>query len=44
MPVLTAAAMNELTWREVLIWEKLHANECSYPTLLRFLGRPDALR
>merc|ERR1719498_1740064 len=33
--------MNENTWKEVLKWESLHADECSDPKLLRFIGRPD---
>jgi cytochrome c heme-lyase len=36
-------SMNEDTWRRVVTWEKLHANECRNPMLLRFLGRPDDL-
>ena len=36
--------MNELTWRQVLIWEKLRAQgRTSQPALVRFLGRPDSL-
>lgn len=36
-------SMNEITWQEVRMWELLHREECSQPTLLRFLGRPDDL-
>eukprot|EP00798_Chlamydomonas_sp_ICE-L_P018269 gene18269-24722_t len=36
-------AMNEVTWQRVVVWEKLHASECSTPTLLRFQGRPHDL-
>mmetsp|Transcript_7683 Transcript_7683/g.16608 ORF Transcript_7683/g.16608 Transcript_7683/m.16608 type:complete len:279 (+) Transcript_7683:69-905(+) len=36
-------AMNEATWRHVLLWEKLHATECGAPTLLRFQGKPHDL-
>jgi hypothetical protein len=35
--------MNERTWNAVLAWEKRHARDCEYPTLARFLGRPDDL-
>ncbi|KAJ1616771.1 cytochrome c/c1 heme lyase-domain-containing protein [Pavlovales sp. CCMP2436] len=35
--------MNERTWNAVLEWEKRHANVCEYPTLARFMGRPDDL-
>ncbi len=35
--------MNEMTWQQVLRWERLHRAECAQPTLLRFLGRPDEL-
>lgn len=38
------AAMNESTWRGVLDWEQLHCQECKYPTLLKFQGRPHDLR
>jgi len=38
------AAMNETTWRGVLDWEQLHCQECKYPTLLKFQGRPHDLR
>lgn len=33
--------MNELTWRMVEQWERLHAEQCAAPKLVRFLGRPD---
>lgn len=36
-------SMNEITWQEVLFWEQLHRDDCRYPTLLRFRGRPDDL-
>ena len=29
LPPAPPAAMNELTWREVMFWEKLHADACS---------------
>eukprot|EP01116_Phalansterium_solitarium_P016038 TRINITY_DN3628_c0_g1_i1.p1 TRINITY_DN3628_c0_g1~~TRINITY_DN3628_c0_g1_i1.p1 ORF type:complete len:238 (+),score=48.53 TRINITY_DN3628_c0_g1_i1:936-1649(+) len=32
--------INERTWREVMEYEKLHADECASPKLLRFRGRP----
>ena len=36
--------MNELTWRQVLIWERLRTpGRASEPALVRFLGRPDSL-
>lgn len=35
--------MNEITWKEVWVWETLHRDSCSHPSLLRFLGRPDDL-
>jgi len=35
--------MNELTWKRVLEWEKLHCDTCESPKLVRFLGRPDEL-
>jgi hypothetical protein len=38
------AAMNEMTWRKVMDWEQLHCQECKYPTLLKFQGRPHDLR
>lgn len=41
--VHTHNTMNELTWREVMVWESLHRNQCKEPTLLRFTGRPDDL-
>lgn len=34
--------MNEATWRQVMIWEKLHP-ECQAPTLLKFIGKPHDL-
>lgn len=36
--------MNEVTWKHVVDWEQLHCEECKYPTLLHFRGRPDDLR
>lgn len=38
-------SMNEMTWTQVLEWEKLHPvkGEGREPKLLRFLGRPDEL-
>jgi hypothetical protein len=37
--------MNEATWQQVAVWEKLHAQECSCgSTLLRFMGKPHDLR
>lgn len=36
--------MNEMTWRHVAHWELLHKDVCGHPKLMRFLGRPDALR
>ncbi|KAJ9530189.1 hypothetical protein QJQ45_023487 [Haematococcus lacustris] len=36
-------AMNEDTWRKVAVWERLHAEQCSNPTLLRFQGKPHDL-
>lgn len=38
------AAMNEMTWRKVQDWEQLHCQECKYPTLLKFQGKPHDLR
>jgi len=35
--------MNERTWRRVMQYEALHADECADPKLLRFRGRPDEL-
>jgi cytochrome c heme-lyase len=35
--------MNERTWRDILVWEGMHCQECSDPRLLRFTGRPDDL-
>jgi len=35
--------MNELTWKKVLDWEKLHCDTCENPRLIRFVGRPDEL-
>lgn len=42
LPLCTA--MNEATWRQVLVWERLHASDCQTPTLLKFRGRPHDLR
>eukprot|EP00878_Enallax_costatus_P005158 GHUV01005421.1.p1 GENE.GHUV01005421.1~~GHUV01005421.1.p1 ORF type:complete len:292 (+),score=56.01 GHUV01005421.1:385-1260(+) len=36
-------AMNEMTWRHVMDWEQLHCEECKYPTLLKFQGKPHDL-
>ncbi|KAG1675603.1 hypothetical protein FOA52_014191 [Chlamydomonas sp. UWO 241] len=36
-------AMNESTWRTVMMWEQLHKGECSAPTLLKFQGKPHDL-
>lgn len=36
--------MNEATWQRVMQWELLHRQECDYPTLLRFQGKPHDLR
>lgn len=36
-------SMNELTWKSVLQWERLHREYCPYPMLLRFEGRPHDL-
>ena len=41
---VSAAAMNELTWRRVLEWEALHHDTCGDPKLMRFLGKPHDLR
>jgi len=35
--------MNESTWDEVMKYEKLHAEECPEPMLLKFCGKPDDL-
>lgn len=35
--------MNERTWKDILIWEGMHCQECKDPRLLRFTGRPDEL-
>ncbi|KAJ1487503.1 cytochrome c/c1 heme lyase-domain-containing protein [Baffinella frigidus] len=35
--------MNEKTWRQLLVWEKMHCATCDDPRLLRFTGRPDDL-
>jgi len=35
--------MNERTWRDLLVWERMHSHECGDPRLLRFTGRPDEL-
>ena len=32
--------MNELTWRQVLLWERTHGDKAR---LVRFVGRPDEL-
>ncbi|GFR43945.1 hypothetical protein Agub_g5084 [Astrephomene gubernaculifera] len=36
-------SMNEATWQRVMQWETLHRQECDYPTLLRFQGKPHDL-
>ncbi|KAF5837100.1 cytochrome c/c1 heme-lyase [Dunaliella salina] len=36
-------SMNEMTWRYVTLFEKLHAEECNCPSLLKFQGRPHDL-
>jgi hypothetical protein len=36
--------MNEVTWKRVMDWEQLHCDTCSYPTLLKFQGKPHDLR
>mmetsp|Transcript_12588 Transcript_12588/g.41495 ORF Transcript_12588/g.41495 Transcript_12588/m.41495 type:complete len:257 (+) Transcript_12588:88-858(+) len=36
-------SMNEMTWKAVLQWERLHAEACPFPMLLRFEGRPHDL-
>ncbi|GLI58540.1 hypothetical protein VaNZ11_000282 [Volvox africanus] len=36
-------SMNEATWQRVMLWETLHRQECDYPTLLRFQGKPHDL-
>ncbi|GBF89496.1 cytochrome c heme lyase [Raphidocelis subcapitata] len=35
--------MNEVTWKRVMDWEQLHCETCSYPTLLKFQGKPHDL-
>ncbi|GAX76393.1 hypothetical protein CEUSTIGMA_g3838.t1 [Chlamydomonas eustigma] len=35
--------MNENTWRQVMMWERLHSTECGAPTLLKFQGKPHDL-
>jgi cytochrome c heme-lyase len=42
--LLLCPAMNEMTWRKVQDWEQLHCQECQYPTLLKFQGKPHDLR
>lgn len=42
--LLMCSAMNEMTWRKVQDWEQLHCQECKYPTLLKFQGKPHDLR
>jgi cytochrome c heme-lyase len=42
--VLTHNTMNELTWRQVMLWERLNrGGDGAEPALVRFLGRPDDL-
>lgn len=36
-------SMNERAWQTVAQWERLHAQECGNPRLMRFLGRPHDL-
>lgn len=31
---------NEISWRHILEWEKMHHRSCPTPSLLRFVGRP----
>merc|ERR1712070_1214109 len=33
--------VNEQAWRQILPYENLHADSCSTPKLIRFIGRPD---
>lgn len=35
--------VNEATWRKVLEFEQMHADECAQPKLVRFKGRPSDL-
>eukprot|EP00955_Chlamydomonas_euryale_P092685 364731-Chlamydomonas_euryale.AAC.12 len=35
--------MNERTWHNVMMWERLHASECGAPMLLKFQGKPHDL-
>jgi hypothetical protein len=42
--LLLCPAMNEMTWRKVQDWEQLRCQECKYPTLLKFQGKPHDLR
>ena len=41
--VLAHNTLNEMTWRHVSDWERLHEKDCGNPMLLRFRGRPDQL-
>merc|ERR1719215_960988 len=43
MVVAIHNAVNERTWQEILLYERLHAEECATPRLIRFLGRPGEL-
>ena len=33
-------SVNERAWREVMVWESMHASECAMPRLKRFQGKP----
>ncbi len=33
-------SVNERAWREVMVWEQLHAGECAAPRLKKFQGKP----
>ena len=35
--------VNEETWKKVLVWENMHADECTTPALRRFIGRSEEL-
>ncbi|KAL1925661.1 uncharacterized protein VTP21DRAFT_544 [Calcarisporiella thermophila] len=36
-------AVNEMAWKKILEWEKLHQNTCGQPKLVKFQGRPKDL-
>lgn len=42
IPVVVAIhnSVNEETWRQIMVYEKLHKNSCANPKLIRFVGRP----